>query len=251
MNCMAIDDEPLALSLLEDNISKVPYLNLVASCRNVFDAMKELQEHSVDLLFIDIQMPGLTGLQFIGSLENKPLVIFVTAYKQYALESYDLAVVDYLVKPVALERFVKACNRARELHELKVRGQSAGSGQQSAVSGQQSAVGGPPVADYFFVNADYSQIKVVFSDILWIEGVRDYIKIHLKSNNKPLLIRNSLKAVEDELPGSKFIRIHKSYLVAIDAVTAVRKNSVFINDMELPIGETYRDVVQKIVKKEI
>ena len=238
MNCIAIDDEPLALALLEDNISKVPYLKLVASCRNVFEAMTALQENTIDLLFIDIQMPGLTGLQFIGSLENKPLVIFVTAYKQYALESYDLSVVDYLVKPVALERFVKACNRARELHELKSKGQSAVSGQQS-------------VADYFFVQADYSQIKVMFNDILWIEGVRDYIKIHLRSTNKPLLIRNSLKAIEPDLPATRFIRIHKSYLVAIEAVTAIRKNSVFINEMELPIGETFRDVVQKMVKKEL
>src|SRR5688500_13217714 len=151
MQCIAIDDEPLALTLLEDNISKVPYLKLVASCRKAFDATKVLQENVIDLLFIDIQMPGLTGLHFIGSLENKPVVIFVGAYKQYALESYDLAVVDYLVKPVSMERFVKACNRARDLHELKGRGQSAVSSQQS-------------VADYFFVQIDYSQVKVMFSD---------------------------------------------------------------------------------------
>ena len=238
MQCIAIDDEPLALTLLVDNISKVPYLTLVASCRNAFDAMKVMQENVIDLVFIDIQMPGLTGLQFIGSLENKPLVIFVTAYKQYALESYDLAVVDYLVKPVSLERFVKACNRARDLHELKAN-------KQSAVSGQQS------VADYFFVQADYSQIKVMFNDILWVEGVGDYIKIHLRSSNKPLLIRNSLKGIEPELPASKFIRIHKSYLIAVEAVTAIRKNSVFIQDKELPVGETFRDVVQKMVRKEL
>ena len=119
IKCIAIDDEPLALTLLEDNISKVPYLEPVASCRNVFDAMKVLEQNKIDLIFIDIQMTGLTGLQFIGSLEKKPLVIFITAYKQYALDSYDLAVVDYLVKPVSLERFIKACNRAKELHELK------------------------------------------------------------------------------------------------------------------------------------
>src|SRR3954470_22922196 len=140
LKCIAIDDEPLALKLLEDNISKVPYLELLASCRNAFDAMKVLQENKIDLIFIDIQMPGLTGLQFIGSLENKPLVIFITAYKEFALESYDLAVVDYLVKPVALERFVKACNRAQELHELKT------------VRNTQPLT---PSADYFFLNADY------------------------------------------------------------------------------------------------
>lgn len=234
LKCIAIDDEPLALKLLEDNISKVPYLQRVASCRNVFDALKVLQEGQIDLIFIDIQMPGLTGLQFIGTLENKPLVIFVTAYKQYALESYDLAVVDYLVKPVTLERFIKACNRAKELHELK--------------TGKQNQ-GLIPPADFIFLNADYSQIKIMLSDIIWIEGVRDYIKIHLKSTTKPLLIRSSIKLIEQELPPSKFIRIHKSYLIAIESITAIRKNSVFIKDMELPIGETFREGVDKLIKK--
>lgn len=235
MTCIAIDDEPLALKLLEDNISKVPYLTLMGSCRHAFDAMKVLQEVKVDLLFIDIQMPGLTGLQFIASLENKPLVIFITAYKEFALESYDLAVVDYLVKPVALDRFIKACNRAKELHELKT---------------SKSQNGALPMPDYFFLNADYSQVKIMFNDIRWMEGVRDYVKIHLTSLDRPLLFRTSLKALEPELPASKFIRIHKSYIVAIESITAVRKTSVFIKEMELPIGETYREAIHKLVRKE-
>jgi two-component SAPR family response regulator len=114
MNCIAVDDEPLALKLLADNISKVAYLKLVASCTDAFEAVKALEENSVDLIFIDIQMPGLTGLQFVSTLQNKPFIIFITAYKQYALESYDLSVVDYLVKPVALDRFIKACNKTKE-----------------------------------------------------------------------------------------------------------------------------------------
>ena len=235
LRCIAVDDEPLALKLLEDNISKVPFLELTASCRNGFDAMKVLQEMETDLIFIDIQMPGLTGLQFIGSLENKPLVIFVTAYKQYALDSYDLAVVDYLVKPVGLERFIKACNRAKELHELKLLK------QQPATL--------PPAADYFFLNADYSQVKITFSDIVWMEGLREYVKIYLKSTGKPLLFRVSLKAVEMELPPSRFLRIHKSFLVAIESITSIRKNSVFIKDRELPIGETFREGVDKLIKR--
>ena len=236
MKCIAIDDEPLALTLLEDNISKVPYLELVASCRNVFDAMKVLEQNKIDLIFIDIQMPGLTGLQFIGSLEKKPLVIFITAYKQYALDSYDLAVVDYLVKPVSLERFIKACNRAKELHVLKTDKNQTTTVQQ---------------ADYFFLNADYSQVKIMIDDIIWVEGVRDYVKIHLKSSNKPLMFRTCLKAIEPELPSLKFIRIHKSYIVAIESITAIRKTSVFIKDMELPIGETFRDAVEKLVRREL
>lgn len=236
MNCIAVDDEPLALTLLKDNISKVPFLNLVVVCNDAFEAMQALQEHEIDLVFIDIQMPGLTGLQFIESLEHKPLVVFITAYKQYAVESYDLAVVDYLVKPVALERFIKACNRAKELHELKT-------------AKHQTSANSP--LDYFFVNADYSQVKVVYSDIIWMEGLGDYIKIHLKSSKKPLVIRTNFKSILQELPTGKFIRIHKSYLVAISEITAVRKNSIFLNEKELPVGETYREDVEKFVRKEI
>ena len=165
INCIAVDDEPLALKLLQDNISKVPFLKLVSACNDAFEAMKALQENKIDLVFIDIQMPGLTGLQFIGSLENKPLVIFITAYKQYALESYDLSVVDYLVKPVPLDRFIKACNRAKELNDLKT------IKQQHTVQ---------PSIEYFFLNVDYSQVKVMFNDIICIEGLRDYIKLLLQ-----------------------------------------------------------------------
>ncbi len=235
INCIAVDDEPLALKLLQDNISKVPFLKLVAACNDAFEAMKALQENKIDLVFIDIQMPGLTGLQFIGSLENKPLVIFITAYKQYALESYDLAVVDYLVKPVALDRFIKACNRAKELYELKAMK------QQHIVQ---------PSAEYFFLNVDYSQVKVMFDDIIWIEGLRDYIKLNLKSTKKPLVVRTSLKAIESELPQNKFIRIHKSYLIGIAEITAVRKNSVFIKEMELSVGETFRENFEKLIRKD-
>lgn len=236
MKCIAIDDEPLALQLLGDNISKVPFLKLVSLCRSVFDAMKVLEENKVDLIFIDIQMPGLTGLEFIRSLEIKPLFILITAYKQYALESYELAVVDYLVKPVALNRFIKACNRAKELHDLKTN-------KVRKIT--------PTATNYFFLNADYSQVKIMFDDISWMEGLRDYVKIHLKSSGKPLLFRISLKAIETQLPPVKFIRIHKSYIVAFESITVVRKTSVFIKDMELPIGETYRDTIEKLVRKEL
>ncbi len=236
INCIAVDDEPLALRLLEDNISKCPFLKLVSACNDVFEAMKVLQENKIDLVFIDIQMPGLTGLQFIGSLENKPLVIFITAYKQYALESYDLSAVDYLVKPVALDRFIKACNRAKELYELKV-------------LKQHNTV--PSSADYFFMNVDYSQVKVMFDDIICIKGLRDYIKVNLKSTKQPLIVRTSIKAVEPELPQNKFIRIHKSWLVAISEIIAIRKNNIFIKEMELPVGETFREAVEKLTRKEL
>ena len=228
LRCIAIDDEELALELLEDNISKVPFLELVAACNNPLEAVKVMQEKPVDLIFLDIQMPGLTGLQFIQSgLAANCMFILITAYEKYALEGYNLDVVDYLVKPVALERFLKACNKAQELHQLRTRSKGDASGG--------------PAADYLFVNVNYSLLKVQKSDIAWIEGLRDYIKIHLISSPKPIMTRMSIKGIEEELSGSAFIRIHKSYLVAVNAITSVRKNSVFIQTLELPIGEMYRE----------
>jgi two-component system LytT family response regulator len=234
LNCIAIDDEPLALALLEENISKVANLKLVATCTDAFEATKVLQENNIDLIFIDIQMPGLTGLQFIKTLAKKPMVILITAYQQYALDSYDLDVVDYLVKPVAIDRFMKACNKAAELHQLKK-------------LNKESVA--PIASDHFFLNVDYSLLKVFFNDILYIESLRDYIKVHLKSTSKPIVARMTLRVLEEQLPHSKFVRLHKSYLVSIDSISAIRKNSVFIKDNELPVGETYRDVITKLTGK--
>lgn len=230
IRCLAVDDEPLALELLEDNISKLPYLQLVGSCSNALEAMKLMQEQPVDLLFLDIQMPGLTGLQFIQSMTQKPMVILITAYEKFALQGFNLDVLDYLVKPVSLERFVKACNKAWELHQLR--------NQQKTANAAQP--------EYFFVNVDYSLVKVVFADITWIEGLKDYVKIHLKSTSKPIITRISMKSLEDQLPASQFIRVHKSYVVSKSHITAIRKNSVFIGDMELPVSEYYRDAISAI-----
>ena len=150
------------------------------------------------------------------------------------MESYDLDVVDYLVKPVPLERFIKACNRAKELHELK---------------SAKSPLPNKTVLNHFFVNVDYSQLKVKFDDIIWMKGYGDYIKFHLKSAEHPLVVRMSFKALENELPPKKFIRIHKSYSVAIDAITAVRKNSIFLGEKELSVGETFRESVEQLVRR--
>ncbi len=235
LRCIAVDDEPLALELLEDNISKVPFLQLVAACSNPIEAMKVLEAQPVDLVFADIQMPGMTGIQFIKSLSKKPLFILITAYEKFALEGYELDVVDYLVKPVSLDRFIKACNKARELFELRNR---------------PAATTPSEAPDYFFVNADYSLIKVVFADIQWVEGLKDYVKIHLQSTpNKPLVTRMSMKSLEEELPPARFLRVHKSYIINKDQVTAVKKASVLIGPHEIPVSDTNKDVLSLLTGK--
>ena len=232
IRCLAVDDEPLALELLEDNISKVPFLELIAACDSVTDAMKVMEKEKIDLIFLDIQMPGLTGLQFIESMTEKPMIILITAYKQYALEGYNLDVTDYLVKPVSLDRFIKACNKAKQLFELK--------------SNQKNSSSSSSNAGYFFVNADYSMVKITTADIIYIEGLKDYIKIHLKSSQHPVVTRMPMKNIEELLPDSQFIRIHKSYIVSVAFITSIRKSSVFIDSLELPLSETYRDAVNEI-----
>lgn len=233
LKCIAVDDEPLALELLEDNIKKLPYLQLVAQCSNAFEAMKVLQEQTVDLIFLDVQMPGLTGLQFIQSLAQKPMIILITAYDKYALDGFNLDVVDYVVKPVSVERFVKACNKAWELYQLKTK-------QATSIES---------VPEYLFVNVDYSLLKIVISDIIFIEGLKDYIKIHLSSTTRPVVTRMNMKTMEEQLPATKFIRIHKSYIISVRHVTSVRKNSVFVNEHELPVGDIYKDTLAAITGK--
>jgi two-component system, LytTR family, response regulator len=224
MKCIAVDDEPLALALLQDNIRQVPSLELVASCSTAMEALAVLNNQEVDLIFLDIQMPGLTGLQLLQSLSVRPMVILITAYEKYALEGYNLDVIDYLVKPVPFERFLKACNKAIDFYRLK-----------KNISAESQSW-----PEYFFVNAEYGLVKIVFSDIQMIEGLKDYLKIHL-GDTKPLVIRMSLKSIEEKLPPGKFFRIHKSYIVSVSHITAIRRNSVFLGDLELPLSELYKE----------
>ena len=231
LRCLAIDDEPLALELLEDNIRQVSFLQLAGKCNNALEAMQFLKEQPVDLIFLDIQMPGLTGLQFIQSLTQRPMIILITAYEKFALQGFNLDVVDYLVKPVPFDRFLKACNKAWELHSLRSKKNETST-----------------TPEYFFVNVDYSLLKVEFNDIQWVEGLKDYIKINLKSSSRPVVTRMSMKAMEDQLPPSKFLRIHKSYIVSIASITSIRKNSVFVGTVEFAVGDSYKDALNSLIK---
>jgi DNA-binding LytR/AlgR family response regulator len=236
IRCIAVDDEDLARELMEDYISKVSFLQLVELVDNPVDAITVIQEQQIDLVFLDIQMPQLSGLQLIQSLSVKPMFILVTAYDKYALESYNLNVIDYLVKPVPFDRFLKACNKAWDLHQLK--------------SKAVEVVKEVDIPDYFFIYVDYSHVKIMYNDLIWIEGLKDYTKIHLKSTTKPIVARISMKGLENLLPSSQFIRIQKSYIVSKSAITAVRKNSIFIGVNELPVGENYKDAVMALIGKQ-
>ena len=224
IKCIAIDDEKLVRDLLEDNIRQLPFLELIKTCKNALEAYEVLQTEQVDLIFLDIQMPGLSGLQFLQTLQHPPMVILVTAYEQYALEGFNQQVVDYLLKPFSFERFLKACNRANELFRLQ-------NNQNEETNEIQD----------FFVNVEYTLVKIVVADIEYIEGLKDYIKIHLSTSDKPVLTRMTMKAMEEKLPANSFVRTHKSFLVVVQKITAVKRDFVCIGNKEIPVSEFYKE----------
>lgn len=234
MRCMIVDDEPLVRELLEDNMSQVPFLELVRSCKTAMEALETLQQEQIDLIFLDIRMPRLSGMQLLQSLHHPPLVIIVTAYEQYAVEGFNLQVADYIVKPFSFDRFLKACNRAAELFRMK----NAPMPSETAQNHD------------FFVNVEYTLVKIVAADIQYIEGFKDYIKIYLSSTPKPVLTRMSLKAIEAKLPPGAFIRTHKSYLVAISGITTIKRDFVCIGTTEIPVSETFRDNINKMLRSQ-
>ncbi|KIA95496.1 chemotaxis protein CheY [Pedobacter kyungheensis] len=224
MNCLIVDDEKLAIELIEDNLSQIPFLKHLASCRNAGEAIKVIKQQQVDLLFLDIKMPGINGLDFILSMENPPIIILITAFEQYAVEAFKLNVIDYLLKPVDFNRFFAAVSRAYDLFNLKKR----------------PAVTEKITENYFFVNAGYSLIKIRFSEIAYVEGLKDYVKINLQ-NGKNVITRINLKDLTGKLPSEAFMRIHRSFIVSLDKIEAVQKYQVVVNETEIPIGESYRD----------
>jgi DNA-binding LytR/AlgR family response regulator len=237
IKCLAVDDEALSLDLLEDNIKRIPFLQLVQRCKNAYEAMDVLRREPIDLLFLDIQMPGVTGIQFLQSLTHKPVVIFITAFKKHALEGFELDVLDYLVKPVTFERFLKAVNKAADLCTLKKQGAQAPVVQ--------------PTNDYFFVNVEYSLVKIAVQEITHIESLRDYMKIYLLQNDKPVLTKLAMKSLADKLPPARFVRVHKSFMVAIDKITLIRKNRVYIGNHIIPVSDFYKEELLKAISHKL
>ncbi len=232
MRCIIIDDEPLVRELLEDYMKQVPFFELVKSCKSALEALESLQKEQIDIIFLDIQMPRLNGLQFLRSLNHPPLVIMVTAYEKYAVDSFNLQVVDYILKPFSFDRFLKACNRGAELFRLK-----------------NSAMYLETTKNHeFFVNVEYTLVKIVVADVDYIEGLKDYIKIYLSSKTKPILTRMSQKSIEAKLPVGTFIRTHKSFLVAISKITTIKRDFVCIGTTEIPVSETFRENISRVLK---
>jgi DNA-binding LytR/AlgR family response regulator len=232
INCIAVDDEKLVLDLLVDNIRQVPFLHLVGRCKNAMEAAEIIHSQPIDLIFLDIQMPGLNGLQFVANLKNPPMIIFVTAYKEYALEGFNLDAIDYLLKPVSFERFFKACTKAQELYNLK---------QKPAKKEEQPG--------YFFVYVEYNQVKITIADIMYIEAMKDYIKIFVRNTTKPIITKMTMKAIEEKMTDYDFIRIHKSFLVAANAVTAIKRDILCIGTIELPISETFKPNLSALLSR--
>lgn len=232
LNCIAIDDEPLALDIIEDYIKKVDFLTLKKRCYRATEAIDILDKENIDLIFLDIQMPEITGVQFAKSIKNIPPVIFTTAYSDYAVEGFELDAIDYLVKPFTFERFLKAVSKAYDLHKLK------------NTNKIEANISNKP--NYIFIKSDYKNIKVNFKDILFIEGLSDYIQIHLSTGEKILSLQ-SLKAFNEKLPNN-FIRIHRSFIISFDKIKSIQKNRVFIGNKELSIGESYKEDFFKIIE---
>lgn len=232
ITCLIADDEPMALDLIESYVNKTPFLELKGKCINGFEVLDLLAKEQIDLLFLDIQMPGLNGLELSKTLRKKNRVIFTTAFDKYALEGFKVEALDYLLKPFDYNEFLTAANKALEWFSLQR-------------SGKQ------PVAqnDYMFVKADYKQIKIDYSDIYYFEGLKDYVKIWLKSRPRPILTLMSLKSLEETLPEDRFMRIHRSYIIALDAIKSIERNCVIINDQPIAVADKYKDIFNEFVNK--
>ena len=236
LRCLLVDDEPLALRLLADFVSRVPFLTLAGTARSALDALVILQAEPVDVLFLDIQMPDLTGTEFVRSLRPEAMVIFTTAYPQYAVEGYELAALDYLLKPIAFERFVRAAQRAQAHRPA------------AATAAAPPLPPHLPLAeDYLFVKADYHTIRLNLRDIHYLEGLKDYVKIHIPGR-RPLLTLNSLRGFEQRLPATGFVRVHRSYIVALRHIDSIRTNRIYLGETIVPVGEAYTENLQRAIQ---
>jgi two-component system response regulator LytT len=237
LNCIAVDDEPLALGLVCKFIEQTPFLNLVGRYSGAVDALKAIHTQKIDLIFLDIQMPDLNGIELARVLDkgaDKPRIIFTTAYNQFALEGYKVDALDYLLKPFNYEEFLRAAQKALNYHELL---------NKPAAPAVTVVNNTSEHADdnYLFLKVEYQLVRIALDDIMYIEGLKDYVKVHLKGIEKAVLSLTSLKALEEKLPSKRFMRVHRSFIVSLDKVTTMTKNSLQIGKMNIAIGDQYKE----------
>ena len=227
MRAIAIDDEPIALEIIKSMAAKVPFLELKATFTDAFKALEYLQKESIDLLFLDIKMPDISGIDLFKSLSKKPLVIFTTAYSEHAVASFELDAIDYLLKPFSLARFLKGCNKAYELYNFRNATQSS---------------------DHLYIKTGYEQVKIMFEEICYLEATGNYVTFVLK--DKTILSRSTFIEAINLLPPDKFVRVHRSYLVAKNKIDKIERSQVSVNKTSIPVSEAYSDNLSAILKKQ-
>jgi two-component system, LytTR family, response regulator LytT len=232
ITCIAIDDEPLAVKKISGYILKTPFLELVAECRSAFEAIEIMNKNKIQLLFIDINMPDLNGMEFVKSLTDKPYVVFTTAYSDYALEGFQVDAVDYLLKPITFSNFLKAANKVKNLVEL-------------TANSQKESIG--TTASHLFVKSEYKLIRIELDDIKYIESQHEYIKINLISSS-PVMTQLSLKSIEEQLPSDRFMRVHRSFIVNLAKISVIERNRiVFDGKVYIPVSDQYKEKFQKYI----
>nr|WP_321450270.1 LytTR family DNA-binding domain-containing protein [uncultured Carboxylicivirga sp.] len=230
IKCLIVDDEELAIDVLEEYVNRIDYLELAGSCRNAVEAMAFLNNNKVDLIFLDIQMPGLTGLQLLKNISDRPEVIMTTAYTEYALEGFDLQVLDYLIKPIPFDRFIKAVNRFLKLH-------------QSNISLPEIKQSNSYNDAFIFVKSDKMMVKILLSEITYVESLRNYVAIY-QTSGKMIKTMNTISNIEEKLPETHFLRVHRSFIIAIDKIDSFTSGSFKINTEIIPIGRQYKELVK-------
>ena len=239
LTCIAVDDEPLALGLVASFIDKTPFLTLVGRFSSAVEALEIVHQQEIDVIFLDIQMPDLTGIELARVIETSgsrgPRIIFTTAFNQYALDGFRVDALDYLLKPFNYEEFLRAASKAKAYVELV----------QKAAAGAVAEV----KDEYLFLKVEYQLVRISYEDILYMEGLKDYVKVHLKSDTKPVLSLTSLKALEEKLPASRFMRIHRSFIVNLDKIAAVTRNSIQIGATTIPVSDQYKEIFNQFLSK--
>jgi two-component system LytT family response regulator len=237
LNCIAIDDEPSALKVIKDYCSKIQSVNLVGTFTNPYEAIYTLNNDQIDLIFLDIVMPQISGPEFLKTLYNPPMVIFTTAYKEYAFEAFENDAIDYLLKPLGFDRFLKAVNKAFQMLRII--------NPVTALNEETSAV----CSGFLMVKVEYTTIRVDLNDILYIEGLKDYVKIH--TEGKHILTKTTMKNIMEKLPSGSFLRVHKSYIISLDKIDMIENSRIVIGNQRIPIGESYRSSFYEMISKNL